>query len=88
MIGMPHGARIWLACGATAMRRGFDGLAALVQTQLAADPLRRSSFRVPRPARQSLEDSGASCCRNLSNPCECCAAAETSLVLTEKDGTP
>jgi transposase len=38
MIGMPHGARIWLACGATDMRRGFDGLAALVQTQLAADP--------------------------------------------------
>jgi hypothetical protein len=28
MIGMPHGARIWLACGATDMRRGFDGLAA------------------------------------------------------------
>jgi transposase len=38
MMGMPHGARIWLACGATDMRRGFDGLAALVQTQLAADP--------------------------------------------------
>jgi len=38
MIGMPHGARIWLACGATDMRRGFDGLAAMVQTQLAADP--------------------------------------------------
>jgi transposase len=37
MMGMPHGARIWLACGATDMRRGFDGLAALVQTQLAAD---------------------------------------------------
>ena len=38
MIGMPHGARIWLACGVTDLRRGFDGLAALVQTQLAADP--------------------------------------------------
>ena len=38
MINLPHGARIWLACGATDMRRGFDGLAALVQTQLAADP--------------------------------------------------
>ena len=38
MIGMPHGARIWLACGATDMRRGFDGLAAMVQTQLATDP--------------------------------------------------
>jgi hypothetical protein len=38
MMGMPHSARIWLACGATDMRRGFDGLAALVQTQLSADP--------------------------------------------------
>jgi transposase len=38
MIGMPHGARIWPACGATDMRRGFDGLAAMVQTQLSADP--------------------------------------------------
>jgi transposase len=31
-------ARIWLACGATDVRRGFDGLAVMVQTQLAADP--------------------------------------------------
>ena len=38
MIPLPHGARIWLACGVTDMRRGFDGLATLVQTQLAADP--------------------------------------------------
>ncbi|MDR5727614.1 MAG: IS66 family insertion sequence element accessory protein TnpB [Terriglobia bacterium] len=38
MMGLGHGARIWLACGATDMRRGFDGLAAMVQTQLAADP--------------------------------------------------
>ena len=38
MITVPHGARIWLACGVTDLRRGFDGLAALVQTQLSADP--------------------------------------------------
>ena len=38
MITPPHGARIWLACGVTDLRRGFDGLAALVQSQLAADP--------------------------------------------------
>jgi len=38
MMGMPPGARIWLACGVTDLRRGFDGLAALVQTHLAADP--------------------------------------------------
>ncbi len=38
MIGWPAGTRVWLAAGVTDMRRGFDGLAALVQTQLAAQP--------------------------------------------------
>lgn len=38
MIGPAAGTRIWLACGVTDMRRGFDGLAALVQTQLQANP--------------------------------------------------
>ena len=32
------GTRIWLAAGTTDMRRGFDGLAAIVQQQLCADP--------------------------------------------------
>ena len=44
MIGVPQGARIWLACGATDMRRSFDGLAALVQTQLEADPFADHCF--------------------------------------------
>ena len=34
MIAPPAGVRIWLAAGATDMRRGFDGLAALVARQL------------------------------------------------------
>lgn len=38
MITPPAGTRIWIAAGVTDMRRGFDGLAALVQTQLEADP--------------------------------------------------
>jgi transposase len=38
MIGLSAGTRIWLAAGATDMRKGFDGLAALVQTQLHEDP--------------------------------------------------
>jgi transposase len=38
MIGLPMGTRIWLAAGVTDMRRGFDGLAALVQTTLAENP--------------------------------------------------
>jgi transposase len=38
MIGLPAGTRVWLACGVTDMRKGFDGLAALVQLKLAEDP--------------------------------------------------
>ncbi len=38
MIGLPCGTRIWLAAGVTDMRRGFDGLAAIVQSKLNADP--------------------------------------------------
>jgi transposase len=34
MIGLPAGTRVWLAAGATDMRKSFDGLAAAVQTQL------------------------------------------------------
>jgi transposase len=35
LIGVPTGTRVWLAAGVTDMRKGFDGLAGLVQTQLA-----------------------------------------------------
>jgi transposase len=38
MIGWPSGTRIWLAAGVTDMRRGFDGLTAIVQHKLTADP--------------------------------------------------
>ena len=38
MIGLPAGTRVWLAAGVTDMRRGFDGLGALVQTKLTEDP--------------------------------------------------
>ena len=38
MIGLPAGTRVWLAAGLTDMRRGFDGLAALVQSALTQDP--------------------------------------------------
>jgi transposase len=37
MIALPAGVKVWLAAGATDMRKGFDGLAALVQTQLLED---------------------------------------------------
>src|ERR1700742_4225228 len=35
---VPTGTRIWLVAGATDMRRGYDGLAALVQTHLSESP--------------------------------------------------
>ena len=38
MITLPAGTRIWLAAGVTDMRKGFDGLSALVQTTLAHNP--------------------------------------------------
>ena len=38
MIGLPSGTRIWLAAGITDMRRGMNGLAALVQTSLQENP--------------------------------------------------
>ena len=38
MLSLPTGTRVWLACGATDLRNGFDGLAALVQTRLTEDP--------------------------------------------------
>src|ERR671935_176679 len=44
MIGFPADTRIWIACGATDMRKGFDGLAAIVQLQLAEDPFSGQLF--------------------------------------------
>jgi transposase len=38
MIGLPSATRVWLVAGHTDMRKGFDGLAALVQTALAENP--------------------------------------------------
>jgi transposase len=38
MIGLPAGTRVWLAAGATDMRKGFDGLSMVVQSTLRQDP--------------------------------------------------
>src|ERR1700757_5244929 len=38
MNGLPAGTRVWLAAGATDMRKGFDSLAAQAQTVLGEDP--------------------------------------------------
>ncbi|MCA3328865.1 MAG: IS66 family insertion sequence element accessory protein TnpB [Roseomonas sp.] len=44
MIGPAAGTRIFLACGQTDMRRGMDGLAALVQQAFGQDELNRPGF--------------------------------------------
>ena len=38
MIPIPSGTRVWLATGHTDMRKGFDGLALIVQETLRRDP--------------------------------------------------
>ena len=38
MISAPAGIRIWLVAGLTDMRKGYDGLSSLVQTQIRRDP--------------------------------------------------
>jgi transposase len=38
MISLPSGARVWLACGHTDMRKGMDGLAMLAQQVLEENP--------------------------------------------------
>ena len=44
MIGLPSGTRVWLVAGHTDMRKGFDGLAAVVQTALASNPFEGHVF--------------------------------------------
>jgi len=38
MIGLPTNTRIWIVAGVTDMRRGFDGLSAIVQTVVQQSP--------------------------------------------------
>jgi len=44
VIGLPAGTRVWLVVGHTDMRKGFDGLAALVQTTLQRNPFEGHIF--------------------------------------------
>jgi transposase len=44
MIAPPPNVRVWLACGRTDMRKGFDGLASLTEQQLGHDPFSGQLF--------------------------------------------
>ncbi len=44
LLSLPASVRIWLASGATDLRKGFDTLAELVRQQLQCDPLSGQLF--------------------------------------------
>lgn len=44
MISLPAGTRIWIVAGVTSMRKGMNGLSALVQTALEQDPFSGQLF--------------------------------------------
>lgn len=44
MIALPAGTQIWIAAGITDLRRGFDGLSAIVQTVLKENPFSGQVF--------------------------------------------
>ena len=44
MLSLPTSVRIWLATGATDLRKSFDSLAELVRQQLGGDPLSGQLF--------------------------------------------
>ncbi len=44
MISLPTGTRVWIAAGVTDMRKGMDGLSAIVQTALAERPFSGDVF--------------------------------------------
>lgn len=44
MITVPAGVKIYLACGVTDMRKGFDGLSVMAQDVLKQDPFSGAIF--------------------------------------------
>ena len=56
MIPVPDGGPVFLAAGPTDMRKGFDGLAALVQDHLKHDPFSGPAFVFRGPARRPDQD--------------------------------
>ena len=73
MIPMPANLRVWLATGATNMRKGMNGLALLVQEGLKRDPPRGGPLCVPGPRRLAGEDpvarrAGAVAVRQAAGP--------------------
>jgi transposase len=70
MIGLPSGTRVWIVACYTDMRKGFDGLAALVQTALAENPFcgHVFVFRGRRGILKVLSFDGQGLMRNSPTP--------------------
>jgi transposase len=66
MNSLPAGTRVWLAAGATDMRKGFDSLAAQAQTVLGQDPFSGHVFCF-RGRRGDL----VNCCGGMEMACAC-----------------
>lgn len=62
--------KIWLACGATDMRKGFDGLAVLAQQALRQDPHSGALF-----AFRASEVIWSSCSGMTAKDCACSPSA-------------
>jgi hypothetical protein len=66
MISLPSGARVWLACGRTDMRKGIDGLAMLAQQVLTEDPFGGALF-----AFRGKRDGWSNCFGTMGRACAC-----------------
>ena len=55
MIALPAGVQVWLAAGATDMRKGFEGLYGLVRDQLGQNPLSGHLFLFTNRTRTRLK---------------------------------
>jgi transposase len=70
MIALPPGARVWLACGVTDMRRGMPGLALMVQEALGRDLRLKFQVQHPEPAGHRMlrwtDEASTSAARNVA----------------------
>ena len=71
----PLPTRVFLACGVTDMRKGFDGLAVLVQQVLREDPHSGALF-----AFRGKRVTWSSCCGSMARACACSPSGWTVVV--------
>lgn len=72
MSPVPLPTRVFLACGVTDMRKGFDGLAVLVQQVLVQNPHSGALF-----AFRGKRGIWSSCCGSTGKACACSRSGST-----------